>query len=83
MGQIKCKNDPPPSLFPPKLKCVCAPLPVFGCVVTPLVIVTVMSLLPPSPLSVSCLSAVLVGLSNRAQFFLKKEKSLLSRSEMR
>lgn len=66
--------------WPPPQTSVCVPLPVFGCVVTPLL--WCHSLLLPRLvclLSVCCAQ----GQSNRAQFFLKKEKSLLSRSEMR
>lgn len=73
MGQIKCKMTLP--LPQEKKPCQRASLPVFGClVVTP----------PPhlTP-SLACLSAVLRASPSGAQLFLKKEKSLLSRSEMR
>lgn len=80
MGQIKCKmtRHPPPLPSPPQTS-VCATARLWLCCHP----YTVMSL-PPSPspclsLSVCCAQ----DLSNGAQFFLKKEKSLLSRSEMR
>lgn len=73
MGEIKCKNDPPPSSLPNFS--VCAPLPVFGCVVTPCYC-TVMSL-PPSPsprLSLVCLLCS-GSVQQGSVLFEKREKS--------
>lgn len=70
MGQIKCKMNPPPQTS------VCAPLPVFGCVVTP---VLSCHSLPLPRLVCLCLSGVLgVQFQWCSALFEKREKSLVS-----